>query len=158
MSVISLDRALSHLRVDEDIDSDIASKLDAAEQIAKEYLNRNFYATLTELNDAKGQVASILSTARTQYDQDVLFAKSLDGELIKTFSHTASLNYDTAIRSAKMISLGIVINPSIEISVLLILGDLYENREDTISGGGFSNLPKGAEWHLDPFRIDLGVG
>lgn len=157
MSVISITRALAHLRVDEDIDDDIASKLDSAERIAQEYLNRNFYLDLAGLNAAKEQVPIILSEAKAQYDQDIAFAKSLGGDLINTFSQTATLNYETAVRAAKMISLGIVINPSIEIAVLLILGDLYENREDTAAGGAFSNLPKGAEWHLNPFRTELGV-
>lgn len=157
MSVISITRALAHLRVDEDIDNDIASKLDSAERIAQEYLNRNFYLDSAELIAAKEKVPLVLGEAKTQYDQDIAFAKSLGGDLIDSFSHTAELNYATAVRAAKMISLGILVNPSIEIAVLLILGDLYENREDTAAGGSFSNLPKGAEWHLNPFRTDLGV-
>ncbi|PPC02515.1 head-tail connector protein [Acinetobacter pittii] len=156
MSVISINRAMAHLRVDEDIDNDIASKLDSAERIAKEYLNRNFYLDKAALDLAKEEIPSILSEAKTQYDQDVSFANALDRELVDKFILTASFNYDTAIRQAKMISLGILVNPSIEIGVLLILGNLYENRED-LTTSNIYELPKGAEWHLHPFRTELGV-
>jgi len=156
MSVISINRAMAHLRVDEDIDNDIASKLDSAERIAKEYLNRNFYLDKAALDLAKEEIPLILSEAKTQYDQDVSFANALDRELVDKFILTASLNYDTAIRQAKMISLGILVNPSIEIGVLLILGNLYENRED-LTTSNIYELPKGAEWHLHPFRTELGV-
>lgn len=156
MSVISINRAMAHLRVDEDIDNDIASKLESAERIAKEYLNRNFYLDKTELDLAKEDIPFILTEAKIQYDQDVSFANALDRELTDKFILTASLNYDTAIRQAKMISLGILVNPSIEIGVLLILGNLYENRED-LTNSNVYELPKGAEWHLHPFRTELGV-
>lgn len=156
MSVISINRAMAHLRVDEDIDNDIASKLESAERIAKEYLNRNFYLDKATLDLAKEEIPLILSEAKFQYDQDVVIAKTLDSDLIDKFIHTASLNYDTAIRKAKMISLGIVINEAIEIGVLLILGNLYENRED-LTTLKIHELPKSAEWHLHPFRTDLGV-
>jgi len=156
MSVISINKAMAHLRVDEDIDNDIASKLESAERIAKEYLNRNFYLDKAALDLAKEEIPLILSEAKTQYDQDVSFANALDRELVDKFILTASLNYDTAIRQAKMISLGILVNPSIEIGVLLILGNLYENRED-LTTSNIYELPKGAEWHLHPFRTELGV-
>jgi len=156
MSVISINKAMAHLRVDEDIDNDIASKLESAERIAKEYLNRNFYSDKAALDLAKEEIPLILSEAKVQYDQDVIFAKTLDSDLIDKFIHTASLNYDTAIRKAKMINLGIIVNEAIEIGVLLILGNLYENREDLTTANVYE-LPRGAEWHLHPFRTDLGV-
>lgn len=156
MSVISINKAMAHLRVDEDIDNDIASKLESAERIAKEYLNRNFYLDKAALDLAKEEIPLILSEAKTQYDQDISFANALDRELTDKFILTASLNYDTAIRKAKMISLGILVNPSIEIGVLLILGNIYENRED-LTTSNIYELPKGAEWHLHPFRTELGV-
>ncbi|EOX7517663.1 phage gp6-like head-tail connector protein [Acinetobacter baumannii] len=117
MSVISINKAMAHLRVDEDIDNDIASKLESAERIAKEYLNRNFYLDKAALDLAKEEIPLILSEAKVQYDHDVDFARTLEGDLIDKFIHTASLNYDTAIRKAKMISLGIVVNEAIEIGV-----------------------------------------
>ncbi|MEG2269347.1 MAG: head-tail connector protein [Acinetobacter sp.] len=38
----------------------------------------------------------------------------------------------------------------------MILGSLYENREDETSTT-VNELPKGALWLLDPYRLDLGV-
>jgi hypothetical protein len=61
-----------------------------------------------------------------------------------------------AQRNTKMAMQGIVINPSIEAAVLLILGSLYDNREDETSTT-VNELPKGALWLLDPYRLDLGV-
>lgn len=47
----------------------------------------------------------------------------------------------------------IIITPSIQSAVLLILGWLYENRGD----GDSSDIPKPARWLLNPWRIQMGV-
>ena len=50
---------------------------------------------------------------------------------------------------------GIVVNPALEIGILLILGDLYANRENTTDKTA-NELPMGAKHHLQPFRI-MGI-
>ncbi|HHT0500778.1 head-tail connector protein [Klebsiella quasipneumoniae subsp. quasipneumoniae] len=47
----------------------------------------------------------------------------------------------------------IIITPSIQSAVLLILGWLYENRGDDLS----LDIPRPARWLLNPYRIDMGV-
>lgn len=47
----------------------------------------------------------------------------------------------------------IIITPSIQSAVLLILGWLYENRGDDLG----HDIPGPARWLLNPYRIDLGV-
>lgn len=51
----------------------------------------------------------------------------------------------------------IVINRSIEAACLLILGRLYANREDVVIGVMVSDLPRGSDHLLHPYRIGLGV-
>jgi hypothetical protein len=54
----------------------------------------------------------------------------------------------------------IVVSPSITAACLLILGHLYANREDTVSGVNTSSvttLPMGSRTLLAPFRVRMGV-
>jgi hypothetical protein len=37
--------------------------------------------------------------------------------------------------------------------VLLIVGSLYANREDVVSGVSVAKLPNGAEWLLQPYKV-----
>lgn len=41
----------------------------------------------------------------------------------------------------------------IKSAILLIIGHLYENREDVIIGRQVNDLPKGAEYLLNPYRV-----
>ncbi len=52
---------------------------------------------------------------------------------------------------------GIVANDAIKAALLLIVGHLYANREDVISGPAAVALPKGSEFLLFPYRTNLGV-
>jgi len=51
----------------------------------------------------------------------------------------------------------ILINPSIRAACLLILGSLFESREDVIVGTIPSQLPLGSRSLLTPYRIGWGV-
>lgn len=51
----------------------------------------------------------------------------------------------------------ILINPSIRAACLLILGNLYANREDVVVGVTSSALPMGSRSLLTPYRIGWGV-
>src|SRR5690606_31052873 len=50
-----------------------------------------------------------------------------------------------------------LVNNHIRAGILLILGDLYANREDTVIGTISSALPRGANSLLWPYRVGLGV-
>lgn len=52
---------------------------------------------------------------------------------------------------------GIVINPAIQAALLLIVGHLYANREDVVVGVSATQLPNGAQYLLQPYRIGMGV-
>lgn len=51
----------------------------------------------------------------------------------------------------------ILINPSIRAACLLILGNLYSNREDSLVGDEFSSMPAGSRTLLTPYRIGWGI-
>lgn len=51
----------------------------------------------------------------------------------------------------------ILINPSVRAACLLILGSLFENREDAAGGASFSELPMGSRSLLTPYRIGWGI-
>ncbi|WP_159913037.1 head-tail connector protein [Pantoea sp. 18069] len=51
----------------------------------------------------------------------------------------------------------IVINGAVQAAVLLILGHLYANRENSAIGVSAQELPMGAHSLLQPYRIGLGV-
>jgi hypothetical protein len=51
----------------------------------------------------------------------------------------------------------IVINPSVRAACLLILGSLFENREDVVIGTISSELPLGSRSLLTPYRVGWGI-
>ncbi|WP_018435350.1 head-tail connector protein [Paraburkholderia atlantica] len=53
----------------------------------------------------------------------------------------------------------IVITDSIRSAILLILGKLYSNREDVVTGTGrtVQKLPDGSQYLLQPYRVGMGV-
>ena len=50
---------------------------------------------------------------------------------------------------------GIVINDAIKSAILLHVGLLYENRENTVLNG--QEMHMGAKWLLNPYRLLMGV-
>lgn len=52
---------------------------------------------------------------------------------------------------------GIVMDDAIKAACLLILGHLFSNREDVVSGGSVSELPHGSKSLLYPYRISVGM-
>lgn len=113
MSVIDLEVAMLHCRAEEADRSDVLLKLEAAEEAAMGYLNRNFYA-----------------------DADAMAAAVLDG--------TAG---DEPM----------IINKVITAACLLILGNLYANREDNVVGASVADLPQGSRSLMQPHRVSMGV-
>lgn len=51
----------------------------------------------------------------------------------------------------------IVANAAIRAAVLLTLGDLWENREETVVGTIVASLPNGARSFLNSYRIGMGA-
>lgn len=64
---------------------------------------------------------------------------------------------DAAIADGSAGDRPILINPTIRAACLLIVGNLYGNREDVVVGTISSELPGGSRSLLMPYRIGWGV-
>lgn len=73
----------------------------------------------------------------------------------KFFSDSDSL--DAAVLSGEAGIAPIVLNPSVRAACLLILGSLFENREDVVIGTISSELPLGSRSLLTPYRVGWGI-
>lgn len=149
MSVIPIEVAMQHLYADEADKDQVQRKLDSAIASAEQFMNRRIYATLEAWYQAKIDAEAVLNSTE-QILKDVL-AGVYHPKLAELKVQQA--DYDST--NAGMAILGIIINPAIEIGILLILGDLYKNRENTVEGT-VAELPMAAKHHLQPFRI-MGI-
>lgn len=131
MSIVSIDAAIDHLRADSDDTADIQRKLDAAVEIAEQYIGRRVYTD--KLQASVARAAAIIE---------------LDNEPIDVAD-----SYELTMQSR-----AIGTNPAIEIAVLLILGTLYAHREDVVVGisDRTAELPIAATHRLQPYRV-MGV-
>jgi hypothetical protein len=64
--------------------------------------------------------------------------------------------YENALRDAREIRAGLIINDGVRAAILLTCGHLFQNREDTVAVQSF-DLPLGSRSLLQPYRIGLGV-
>jgi hypothetical protein len=158
VSIISLATAKAHLRLESDYpDSQVLPKLEAAERMAAEFLNRRIYAADTDLTAAVSAVPAALVAAGTAYQTALAAGEAIDDEVARCAAQGyAQRVYREAQAAAGEIYAGIVINPQIEAAILLTLGHLFENRQD-VQQGAIQQLPIGAQQLLFPFRVGLGV-
>ena len=148
MPFITLSQAKAHLRIDDtDGDTDLTLKIAAAERAAVEYLQCNVYADQTALNAAIAAVPAALVTAKATYDAAYLVAVAIEDVDLSLMeqAHAMSL-YMRAVYAATRTRQGVVINELIQSAMLLILGRLFEVREDD------AEMPRAAQDLLNPFR------
>lgn len=146
--------ASAHLRLaSQGVDGDITLKADAAEQAAISHLDRAVYADQAQLDAAVALVPAALAAAKVAYvaaDAAADLMADADDRLTEK-AHALSV-YTNAKFAATRIRRGIVINSAILSAMLLILGDLWENREDTAVGVSITPVPNGAHRLLDAYR------
>lgn len=159
MSVISIETALLHLRVDEDADKPlIQAQLDAAEEMAVQYLQRRFYADQASLSAAGALVPAAITSTRVSYEQAVAAAELIvDVDDRRYALDRAKRAFTRARCDVEAIAAGLVINPAIQAAVLLTLGHLYANREDVAIVSNVYELPINSRQMLTPYRIGMGV-
>lgn len=158
MPVINIERALEHLRENDDAGNDVLLKLESATDIAEQFLNRKVFESSGALQIARTNNSILIANAQESYNQSIAVADlTTDYDYKKLLRDTVQINKTAAMREVRMIELGVVINPSIEIGILMLLGHLYANREDIVVGFSVSEIPKSSEAWLSPYRIDLGV-
>ena len=159
MTLISMPMAKTHLRVvGDDEDADIELKLEAAEQSAVAYLNRNVYADQGELDAAIAEAPAQFSLARQAYDAALAAARLVDDAAECDMAlMAAGERFLVANTASVMTHRGMVINSAIKAAILLTLGHLYENREDVVVGLSVAELPLSATSLLRPHRVGVGL-
>jgi hypothetical protein len=159
MNIITIDVAKEHLRVfncEEEVTIDIY--LGAAEFSASMFMNRDIFYNAAALATAKDAAPAGLTSATAAYDAAILATALIDNKkqkkLMKDVADAEFLQEQMAyVRAVR----GIVINKRITAAVLLILGHLFENREENVVAGSIVDLPMGAEVLLMPDRISMGM-
>ncbi len=148
MSLLTLAQAKSHLRIDGTAsDADLTLKIEAAERSAIEYLGCNVYEDETDLARSIAAVPAELVAAKAAYDAAYLVAVELeDAELSQLAQEYAFFVYSRARNAATRTRNGVVVNELILSAMLLILGWLFETREDG------AEMPRAARDLLHPYR------
>ena len=150
MSIVSIETAMHHLRADADDTVDVQHKLDAAQEIAEQFIGRRIYANypavLVAANTALADMEGLMAEKETILGSDIdASLKELQLEQV-----------DSQWYEMLMMARGIPTNKAIETAILLTLGTLYEHREDVVVSTSVVRLPQAAEHRLQPYRI-MGV-
>lgn len=155
MSFVTLAEAKIHLRVDgTDEDALIGLYINAAEQSAVSLLDRGVYVDGTALGVAKAAAPGELDTAIAAYESAIAAAEALADETAKAASiQTAGNDLLRAQVAHRHAMDGMVVNEAIKAAVLLTVGHLYANREDVVAGVSVAQMPNGAEWLLQPYKV-----
>lgn len=155
MSFVSLAEARIHLRVDgTDEDALIGVYIAAAEQSAVSLLDRGVYADGTALGAAKASAPADLTAATATYTAAIAAAQALaDATEQAAATQAAEYAYLRAQVAYRQAMDGMVVNDTIKSAVLLIVGQLYANREDVVAGVSVAQMPNGAEWLLQPYKV-----
>lgn len=155
MSFVQLAEAKLHLRVDgTDEDALIGLYINAAEQAAIKALDRGVYVDGTALGVAKAAAPGELDTAIAAYESAIAAAEALADESAKAASIQTAGNGLLRAKVAHRHAMdGMVVNEAIKAAVLLIVGHLYANREDVVAGVSVAQMPNGAEWLLQPYKV-----
>jgi len=155
MSFVTLAEAKLHLRVDgADEDALIGLYINAAEQSAVSLLDRGVYVDGTALGAAKAAAPGELDTAIAAYESAIAAAEALADESAKAASIQTAGNGLLRAKVAHRHAMdGMVVNEAIKAAVLLIVGHLYANREDVVAGVSVAQMPNGAEWLLQPYKV-----
>lgn len=159
MSLLDLPMVKSHLRLDDDYpDEQVEPYMLAAELSAQQFLNRRVFATQSAMATAVAAVPAALSAATAAHTAAIEAANEIEDAVERCAAIAyADEVYRAAHEAAQETRYGIVINDLIKAGMLLILGHLYENRQDVQAGVSAVQIPMGSHFMLQPYRIGLGV-
>lgn len=158
MSVIDIAVAMLHLQAEPEDQPTVQLKLDAAEQSAAAYLQRRFYADQPSLTADLATVPAARAAARTKFEADFAAVELMENanDRMEALS-VATKIFRESREAATAISRGMVVNDAIKSACLLMLGSLFAFREDIVLVDKVMELPKGARFLLQPYRVEMGV-
>lgn len=153
-----MEDAKAHLRSDGADDALVQAYLDAAEDAAAQFLNRAVFADDAALQAARTAAPAALSTRLADIETRVTAAGDIE-DCTQRNETLATIERDrqSALTAYREAMAGMVINASITAACLLMLGKLYANREDVVTGQTAIELPQGAHALLWPYRVGLSV-
>lgn len=159
MGLVTLDEARTHCRADAADDAYLTEIVEAASLHAEAFLNRRVFVDSAALQAAVGAVPAELEAAAVAYEAAVVAAEAMESESRDAHLAYAESALLEARERARATYAGVVVNQAIRAAVLLIVGHLYRNREDVVTGSGAAaaKLPMGAEALLWPWRVGLGI-
>lgn len=154
MAIVSLAQARAHVRVEADYPAEqLQAAIDGAQDAAQTYLNRAVYEDGAALAAARGGYAEAMGVAARVRDAAFAEAVFIDDPVERTASiGLAKLQYREAVAAADRCIHGIVVNPSIQSAVLLIVGHLYANRSAVVTGTISTEVDLGSKSLLRPYR------
>jgi len=157
--IITLDAARQHLRLEDDYPPEqLQVYVAAAWRSAERFLNRRIYATPEDHTAAILKVPAALAAAIGARDAALRAADlEVDAESQRDAREYAEQVLKEARSAAAEIRRGIVADYDVVAAILLILGHLFANREENVTGTTVDELKMGARSLLAPYRIGLGV-
>ena len=154
MSIVSIEDARAHCRVDSDYPSEqLQPYIDGAVGAAAAYLNRYLYADDDALIAAQDGVADAIGSASEAYaDAKAAAAALSNADAADAALEVAESRWHAAKVDAARTTHGMVASAVIVAAIKLTIGSLYENRSDTVVGLPASALPTDAAALLRPHR------
>lgn len=179
---VTLNEAKVHLRVDPDLSDDnalITSLIKAATETAQGFTHRQFVSATYELRfDIFPQVINLLrppliSVTSVKYLDDAGATQTVDTAVyeVDKFSTVGRIrpkasqswpstgDFMGAVIIEYIAGYGVAaaVPKDILSAILLMIGHLYEHREDVLVGVAGNQIPRGANNLLFPHRILLGI-
>lgn len=152
--LIDLTTAKLHVVADDDSGNGLLTiYIGAAERFASEYLQRNIYADQPALTAAITAIPAAFAAANSAFIAAMALVEAMDAGEDRDMAEFAALDtLRKARQAARMTHQGIVINDAIKAAMLLCIGHLYANREDSVVGTTVAELPMGSRYLLDTLR------
>lgn len=170
---VSLELAKQHLRVTHDAEDDLIQiYISAARDACENYINRpvsdgtagseyqTFSSSYCDIHVPYGSTITSIDVGQSDGTYTVItpdYTVSATGEV--TFLDTSQLP-DLELPDAVRVTYTPPVTPvppALIGGMLLVIGHLYENREDSVIGASAVSLPRGAESLWFPYRVRLGV-
>ncbi|ELR66058.1 hypothetical protein C942_00500 [Photobacterium marinum] len=162
-TIISIDEAKQHLRIFDDFDNDlILNQIEAATQWAEAFTHRKLLPTDIhgyQETVSKGEVIFLpfgdISNAEVKASGVVI----TDGFKVNEFNNSIRFEnsyFDVEVKYTVGFSDVSEVPAPIKQAVLLIVGNLYENREDTVMGVNAAMIPFGSKNLLTTYRLFEG--